>query len=147
MGRTGCRGHWGLVLVATLAIGASGQAQGVLVRGAVVSPEGAAIAGVDVTLDDATTKTRTDERGTFSFADVAPGPHVLRFRRIGFMPALVNVIAPTASTLSVIMVRTPPVLDTIKSKADYNVLAGVVVDGVLHPIPGATVDLMGTGQS
>jgi len=115
------------------------------VRGVVTSPAGLPLEGVDVRIDGAPMSTRTNERGLFRFVNAPKGIQTLRFRRIGFLPAVLPVRVPeTSDTLEVRMVASPSMLDTVQVTAHLNVLAGVVLDAKNRPVPGAMVDLIGT---
>ncbi|MFI5310049.1 MAG: collagen binding domain-containing protein [Gemmatimonadales bacterium] len=114
------------------------------VRGVVTAPSGAPIAGVEVRLEERAV-TRTDEHGDFYFVNAPKGIQTLTFRRIGYLPAALAVKVPESSdTLTVVMVATPPTLDTVQVVAKLNVLAGIVIDAKNQPVPGAMVDVLGT---
>ena len=70
--------------------------QKVTLAGSAVTRDGAALAGVVVSLD-AENPVRTDATGTFTFPEVPVGAHVLRARKDGFQPALQEVTLTSAS--------------------------------------------------
>lgn len=140
---------WAALMVGVLAARAAAQEKP-NVRGVVTSPSGRPLDGVDVRIDGGPMATRTDERGRFIFVNVPRGVQTLQFRRIGFLPAVLSVRVPeTSDTLSVRMVASPPMLDTVQVTAHLNLLAGVVLDAKNRPVSGATVDLIGarTGET
>lgn len=110
-----------LLLVFSLVIGA--RAAGFAVRGVVVDASGAPLAGATVALEAAGTRiaqTVTDAHGTFSFADVLPGPYVLYVTLAGFnkateqvsivnaAPARLRIVLRTGTTNESVIVEAAP---------------------------------------
>jgi hypothetical protein len=68
----------------------------------------------------------------------------LRFRRIGFLPgALVSNVPSLSDSVTVMMVPSHTVLDTVKVSAHIYDVGGIVVDQKNRPVPGATIDIIG----
>ena len=133
----------GLAIIA-MTLTSFARAQTPNLTGHVQTPAGVPIPGVEVRLDDSDRLSRTDERGAFAFVGAPAGGRRLLLRRIGYLPAALNVHVPEVSdTLSVTMVPVPSALDTVKVTAHLNVLAGIVVDSANRPVSGASVDVMG----
>lgn len=63
------------------------------IDGTVVDGTGRGLASVDVVVMDSKQLVRTKATGAYRIDSVAPGPHVLRFRRIGLQPVTVTVNA------------------------------------------------------
>jgi TonB family protein len=57
------------------------------------SSSGVGVVGVEVSIDDTSLRTATDERGRFRFAEGSAGARTLRVRRLGFHPVVVVVSA------------------------------------------------------
>ena len=116
-----------------------------VVRGDVRSVANEPLPGVEVTLEATGAVVRTSETGTFRFSNVAAGLHTLSFRRIGLLPAAVDVnAADDAEPVRVTMIAARRALDTVRVVAHLNVLAGIVVDSLYRPVAGALVDIAGT---
>lgn len=112
--------------------------------GHVRSTDGQPLAGAEVNVDDARTSIRTDARGVFTVENLPKGIHSLRVRLIGYLPAALEFVTRQLNdTLSLTLVKSRQELDTVKVRARINVLAGIVVDGLNRPIPGAQVDIIG----
>ncbi|HVT37803.1 MAG TPA: carboxypeptidase regulatory-like domain-containing protein [Gemmatimonadaceae bacterium] len=115
------------------------------IAGRVITPAGAPVGGADVRVEGTDASTRTDERGAFRFAGAPKGIQTLLFRRIGYLPASLAVRVPESSdTLTVMMVPSRSMLDTVQVRASLNVLAGVVIDSANRTVPGAKVEMIGT---
>jgi hypothetical protein len=128
-----------------LALAATAGAQSPTIAGRVVTPAGTPVPGADVRLEGTDASTRTDESGAFRFANAPKGVQTLFFRRIGYLPTSLAVRVPESSdTLTVMMVPSRSMLDTVQVKASLNVLAGVVIDSANRTVPGAKVEMIGT---
>ena len=113
-------------------------------RGHVQSPEGRPLADAEVKVEGVKGSARSDVQGLFSLPNVPKGMQTISVRRIGYLPAIAIIdVLPANDSLIVILVPMHTVLDTVKVVAEMNVLAGIVVDENNHPIPGASVDLIG----
>ena len=114
------------------------------VSGRVTTVDGSPLAGVDVRFDDANAATRTDAAGKYRLSTAPRGVHVLRFRRIGYLPGALTVSIPLgADSADVVMIASRSVLDTVKIRARIYDVGGIVVDEKNHPIPGAAIDVIG----
>jgi len=90
------------------------------VSGTARAPDGSRIVAAEVSsLDDPEKRAYTDSAGSFKLAKVTAGFHVLRLRRLGFAPSVVEVrVAPRGVTsVDVVMVATASVLTTVSVKA------------------------------
>lgn len=139
------------LLVATLCIAAAKRAGAQettvivpVVKGYVQSPGGVPLPGAEVTVNGMRNVLHTDAKGGFSIANVPQGALTVSVRRIGYLPAVSEFDIPVENdSLIVTLVPMRADLDTIKVLAEMNVIAGIVVDEHLKPVPGATVDLIG----
>lgn len=117
------------------------------VTGRVLEPSGAPIEGAEVELEGVSIRARTGQTGAFSFSGVKGGVRLLRVRRVGYLPVTREVaVRDSATTIDVEMVHSTPMLDTVLVQAKVLVLAGVVADSVGNPIPGATVEMVGSSH-
>jgi hypothetical protein len=115
------------------------------VAGRVASVAGFPVPGVEVRIDGTTRTVQTDNDGAYRFVGAPKGIHTLRFRRIGYLPAAVAVNIPDVTdSIRVLMVPSRQSLDTVKISAHAMVVAGIVVDAMNHPVPGATIDVIGS---
>ncbi len=122
-------------------------AQHPLLRGEVQSPEGLPLSDAEVTVDGIKGSVRSDAAGRFSVPDVSKGIRTVGVRHIGFLPAVASVAAPQGGdTLVITLVPAHAELDTVKVRAELNVLAGIVVDERNRPIAGASVAMIGSRQ-
>lgn len=115
-------------------------------RGHVRSAGGQPLPDAEVNVDGARSSVRTDAQGGFSVPNLSKGIHTIGVRRIGYLPAALQIVTPLANdalTLTVTLVPSRQELDTVKVRARINVLGGIVVDARNRPIAGATVDLIG----
>ena len=89
--------------------GASGVAAQSSVGGVVVSRGDSArpVRDVELTIDEPDRVTRTDALGRFRLADVPPGRHYLRARRLGFESLLQQVVVVEGRELTVRIVLRP----------------------------------------
>jgi hypothetical protein len=134
----------GLLFALTAAAARAQSANPPGIAGRVTTVDGSALAGVDVRLDDVNAATRTDAAGKYRFATAPRGVHVLRFRRIGYLPSALTVSVPLlVDSADVVMVASRSVLDTVKIRARIYDVGGIVVDEKNHPIPGAAIDVIG----
>jgi hypothetical protein len=91
-----------------------------LVSGVARASDGSGIIGVEISsLDDPTTRTFTDSVGAFKLLHVPSGFHILRLRRLGFAPSLVQVRVSRrgVATVNAVMSSTASVLNTVNVKA------------------------------
>jgi hypothetical protein len=137
-----------VIAVLCVAVGTRGEAQQTVVehpplRGQVQSPAGLPLADAEVTVDGIRGSVRSDGQGMFSVPNVSKGIRTVGVRRIGFMPAVATVAFPQGKdTLFVTLVPAHAELDTVRVRAQLNVLAGIVVDERNRPIAGASVDVI-----
>lgn len=127
---------------ALLAVAGAGAQDTLNLRGTVKTIDGTPISGVEVRIEGSNLVTRSRQDGGFTFSKAPPGPQLLLFRLLGYLPNKAEVRVPTKDPVEVSMLPTPHSLDTVKVTASVNVLAGVVVDNRDKPIPGANVDLL-----
>jgi hypothetical protein len=114
------------------------------VAGRVSTATGAPLPDVDVRIDGTRLVTQTDGSGAYRFAHAPSGVHVLRFRRIGYLPGALEVNVPFVSdSITIVMVPSRTMLDTVKVNAHIYDVGGVVVDERNRPIPGAAIDVIG----
>ncbi len=117
------------------------------VTGRVASAVGAPLPGVEVRIDGFSQVAQTDNDGAYRFVGAPKGVHTLRFRRIGYLPAAVAVNVPDITdSVRVEMVPSRQSLDTVKVSAHAMVVAGIVVDQSNHPVPGASIDVIGSAK-
>lgn len=91
-----------------------------LVSGVARASDGSGIMGAEVSsLDDPTTRTFTDSVGAFKLFHVPSGFHILRLRRLGFAPFVVQVRVSRrgVTTVNAVMRSTASVLNTVNVKA------------------------------
>jgi hypothetical protein len=116
--------------------------------GRVRSIEGYPIVDAEVTVEGSRRVVRTDSKGGFIVPGVAKGVHEIAVRHIGYLPAVAASPVPQiVDTITIVMVTSRPELDTVKVTAQVIVLAGIVVDEHFRPLPGASVDLLGSRRS
>ena len=99
--------HRAALLLALLALAprlAPAQRTGHL-RGLVVTPEGRGLANSIVAIDAPTRELLADDSGGFFFAELAPGPHHIRARHLGFAPLDTTVVVDTAATPAPVVLR------------------------------------------
>ncbi len=134
------------------------QAQTVtgVVMGTVRDAAGAAIANVDVTLVGETIGARTDGDGRFVLRDVAAGPHIALFRRLGFASVERRFVVranaetridvgmtPIARALERIVVEAPG----MTRRRGTSSITGTVQDSSGRAVVDADVRLLGAGLS
>jgi hypothetical protein len=113
-------------------------------RGHVRSADGLPLAGASVNVDDARSSVQTNAAGNFTVENLPKGIHSVRVKRIGYLPAAIEIVTRGVNdSLTLTLVPSRQELDTVKVQARSNVLAGIVVDGLDRPIPGAQVDILG----
>ncbi|HSU96448.1 MAG TPA: carboxypeptidase-like regulatory domain-containing protein, partial [Gemmatimonadaceae bacterium] len=98
----------------------TGESNSGSVSGMARARDGSGIAAAEVSLlDDPDKRVYTDSVGAFKLSDVPPGFHLLRIRRLGFVPVLVQMrIAPHGVTpATVVMTASASVLTTVSVKA------------------------------
>ncbi len=91
-----------------------------MLSGRVVQPDGTPVAGATVGVSGMRDTTTTSDSGTFVFAGVSPGPHMLAVRRLGFDPTrtAVTVSRDHASPMTITIVRSVRVLPTVVTTAE-----------------------------
>ncbi|MCC7003452.1 MAG: carboxypeptidase regulatory-like domain-containing protein [Gemmatimonadaceae bacterium] len=90
-----------------------------VVRGVVRDAAGFALSGVEVSIDARSTSVESDSVGRFLIGDVAPGAHVVRARRVGYLP--------DSATVTLDAGESPSLVLTLSRAAQ--VLRPVVVEG------------------
>lgn len=141
------------ILALLCAVGATraGAQQDTTVRplvGRVRSIEGYPVADAEISVDGVNRVARTNGNGTFIFTGVPKGVHEIKIRHIGYLPGVASTAVPqVVDTIRLTLIRSRPELDTVKVTAQVIVLAGVVVDERNRPLPGATVDLLGSRRT
>ena len=115
--------------------------------GEVRSPEGVPLSDAEVKIDGIKGSVRSNAAGIFSVPDVTKGIRTVGVRHIGFLPAVASVAVPQRSdTLIITLVPAHAELDTVRVRAQLNILAGIVVDERNRPIAGASVDMLGNRE-
>lgn len=119
------------------------------VSGKVTLADGRPVADADVSIGGAPMRIRSNGDGTFVFPSIAPGSRMLTVRKVGFLPAVANILvkANATTTVDVSLVPAPAQLDTVLVEAKVKILAGVVTDSSGYPLAGAIVDLVGAGHT
>lgn len=131
-------------MMSALNAGAQQPAAPPPLRGHVRSSDGQPLAGAEVNVDEARSSIRTDAKGDFLIANLPKGIHSINVRLIGYLPAAVEIVTKQVNdSVTLTLVKSRQELDTVKVRARINVLAGIVVDGLDRPIPGAQVDILG----
>lgn len=137
-----------MIAAALTPTAAAAQAQAASIRGEVRSVVNEPLAGVEVTLSSSGAIVRTNDAGVFRFMSAPLGLQALTFRRIGLLPAAVGVnVSEKTEPVAITMIAARQSLDTVRVVAQLNVLAGIVVDSLYRPIPGASVDVVGTARA
>jgi hypothetical protein len=114
------------------------------VTGRVSTAAGEPLPGVEVRIDGTRSVTQTDDSGTYRFANAPTGVQILRFHRIGYLPGALAVNVPSVTdSITLVMVPSRAVLDTVKVNTRIYDVGGIVVDEKSRPIPGATIDVIG----
>lgn len=149
------------VLLASAALVAAGvpvaaaRAQATL-AGVVRDSAGGPVADVEIILRDTNRGTRTNNRGQFTLADVAPGNYRVWFRRLGYTSVEYNWAARGSerTDVNVGMRMIPRSLDPVVVRADEDKRAkarasilGLVIDSANKAIPEAEVQLVGADMS
>jgi TonB-dependent Receptor Plug Domain/Carboxypeptidase regulatory-like domain/Gram-negative bacterial TonB protein C-terminal len=100
-----------LIAASLAAVAGSARAQDPLPAGtlsiSVRDSLGRSIAGAELTVEGTTVRGVTDERGELRFTAVRGGPATVRIRRLGFVPASVNVIVDQRVPATSIVMLTP----------------------------------------
>lgn len=109
---------------------AAAQAGGGVVTGTVADRAGRPLPDADVILTPGGARARTDERGRFTFRNVAAGTHQLHVRLIGYRPAEAEVRMTRGARIArdVTLDRTPQALDTVRV-VDQDGCAPTSIDG------------------
>ncbi len=115
-----------LLLVFVLVIGA--RAAGVAVRGTVVDAKGLPLPGATIELQAAGStiaKTVTGADGTFTFADVLPGPYVVKVTLAGFTSAVqqLSIVSSVPAKLRIVL-RAASVTESVTADAAAPGLGG-----------------------
>lgn len=119
------------------------------VSGKVTLADGRPVPDAEISIGGATIRIRSNGDGTFVFPSIAPGARMLGVRKVGFLPAVANILvkANATTTVDVELVPAPAQLDTVLVEAKVKILAGVVTDSSGYPLAGAIVDLVGAGHA
>jgi hypothetical protein len=124
----------------SMTVGASvahAQAPGVSLSGRVIEGGGATpLEGVTVELRGIAERI-TDERGSFSFADLPPATYTLRVRALGHRTHEMSITVRSDTSVVVTLDIDPVLLDSIRADARFVTLAGRVTDrargiGIAH---------------
>jgi len=104
------------------------------------------VSDVEVRLEGTQRTVRTDQRGYFAFTGVGEGAQELSVRGIGYMPGRLAIRVPDRSlNVSITIVPSRAMLDTVQIRERINVLSGIVVDEENKPVAGATIQVI-TGE-
>lgn len=118
---------------AMLGASAPALAQGVTVRGSLVTPEQAALGYGVVSLEPGHAERFTDSGGAFLFGGVPPGEYRLRVRRLGYRPVDMPIsVADSSLTLRVTMPRIEVMLSAVRITALRKCTAPGAPDPVRH---------------
>jgi len=88
---------------------------------------------------------RSDDEGRFLIASLAAGDYTLTAKRIGFDSAVAHGrVTDRRTTLDVVLNRRPVAFDTVRVRADFSGITGVVGDfSRMLPLGDASVRLLG----
>lgn len=102
-------------------------------------------AQVRLTRDGRALMARSDDDGSFAFANLAPGTYLLSVRRIGYTSYAQNVVVlDRQSTMRVLLASTREALDTFRVRANFTGVTGVVgAFTTMEALAGASVHLLG----
>lgn len=91
----------------------------------------------------------TDSAGRFRLEGVPPGDQVILVRMIGYLPrrVVVAVAGMDPAPIEVFLAQSPWMLEDVVVRGDRRGIHGVVLDPRLEPYPGATVTVLGGGES
>lgn len=127
----------------------SNQSTGSISGTVVDSASGRGIRGVVVRIVASSLSTVTDERGTFHFANVAPGEHLLSFRLIGYKSTTrnVNIDGRRSAPIRVILSETANMLSEVVTSVTGtqrklevgNDITVIDVDSVMRTAPVSSV--------
>jgi hypothetical protein len=138
----------GLAVIASSELGLLHAQQPVVLTGRVFGVGGVPLHGAEVILGRIATDT-TDAAGRFRLEGVPPGEQALLVRLIGYLPSRVSVsvrdMAP--EPLAIYLAQSPWTLEDVVVRGERRGVFGVVLDPRLQPFPGATVTLVGGGDS
>ena len=109
------------------------------IDGTVVDTTGRGIGGVDVVVMGGSEVVRTNRAGAYRIDSVAPGPHLLRFRRLGLQPQTISVVTNPDDVTGVDVIMGPLVhrLDVVEVQAS---------NGEISRVPKVFADRMRTGM-
>lgn len=138
-----------LLLVAGLSVTGEARAQsaeGSSIRGQVQLPNGNAAPPTTVYLLDTQEQTTSDSLGRFVLRTMHRGVATLVARRVGFVPATIDVVVPSDSTLRLTLVPMPPSLTTMNVVAAGEYTLGSGRTASLTPLeiaqtPGAAANV------
>lgn len=132
-------GVLGTITIARVARSQARVASYAAIDGTIVDSTGRGLAGVDVIVMDTRQTVRTKSTGAYRIDSVAPGPHILRFRRIGLQPVTVTIDAAANDVIGADVVMPPFVhqLATVEVQGQ---------NGDLYYMPKEFVDQMKNGQ-
>lgn len=109
------------------------------IDGTVVDTAGHGIGSVDVVVMGSSETVRTNHTGAYRIDSVAPGPHLLRFRRLGLQPQTISVVTNPDDVTGVDVIMGPLVhrLDVVEVQAS---------NGEISRVPKVFADRMRTGM-
>jgi len=109
------------------------------IDGTVVDTTGRGIGAVDVVVMGGSEVVRTNRAGAYRIDSVAPGPHLLRFRRLGLQPQTISVVTNPDDVTGVDVIMGPLVhhLDVVEVQAS---------NGEISRVPKVFADRMRTGM-
>jgi hypothetical protein len=119
------------------------------ISGSVRDSAGRAIAGAEVSVADLKRRMLTGANGSFRFDSIVPGRYAIRARKIGFNPQTVQISVVDSSVTRADFGLVPSVqaLPPIVSVVNRKGLWGHVDELGQGPLPGARVEVLGSGRS
>lgn len=143
-----------LLLALTCSAGAStsqaqeraGEAATGAIAGIVRDESGKPIIGARVSIEALAAQTRTDSTGRFVLAGLPARNVTVRFRHLGYRPAVATIDVPAGQTLNLGISLVPlaeELTAIVVQAAILNQVGGLVVDSANVPIPGVMVDVLG----
>lgn len=122
---------------------ATTAAQDAVLRGRVVSTQGAPVEGARVRPERGGGRATTDAQGRYRLSGLRAESTVVVVTRLGFSPVRTAVALSVGETvLDVTLSPIPQLVDTVTVAAEAKGIFGVVVDTAWRPIPGATIRLL-----
>ncbi len=92
--------------------------------------------------------TQTDPNGRFRFDGLRPGEYRVRFDGFGYVVAETTLVVRAGEQTDVDLRLSPTVVATspVEVRAPHGGISGGVFDALLRPLPGASVEVLGTRQ-